>query len=152
MKHRRKLLGLFVGVALAHVGAAAEATLLALNNWRITETDSGFLLAHADKAVAPFELFSDGGTPKLRTCEVAKEDARIALLTYASGSAGTSQIYDVTRVVVIDLPKKKILGIVLKAYTPSGGAPELRQPLWMWSANRLAVVDREYGGTTTVRW
>jgi hypothetical protein len=133
-------------------GAAAEPDLLALKNWQIKDAGGELLLTHADKTVAPFPLFSDGGMPKLLACAAAKEDGRIGLLTYDSGSAGTSQVYDFKRVVVIDLRQKKILGIVLKSMTPGGDAPALRQPEWMWSKGRLTVRDREYGGETTLTW
>lgn len=146
------LRSLAIAVTMAQVVSAADASLLALPNWRIVRTNEGFKLAHADRTIAPFALFSDGGTPKLLSCEAAKEDARIGLLTYYSGSAGTSQIYDITRVVVIDLRRKQILGIVLKNRTPSDDAPVQRQPEWIWGSGRLTVRDRAYGGETTLTW
>lgn len=131
---------------------AAAPDLLALKSWQIKDTGGELLLTHADKTVAPFPLFTDGGMPKLLACAAAKQDVRIGLLTYDSGSAGTSQIYKFKRVVVIDLRQKKILGIVLKSMTPGGGAPALRQPEWTWGQGKLTVRDREYGGETTLTW
>ncbi len=151
----RVLRRLMAAVVLGAVGLAqgAEApAYFSLAKLRLEPTRRGYEMRHADGALPSVELFLDGGTPRLISCEVAKQDGRIGLITYYAGSAGTSQFYKVTRVVVVDLVAKRILGIVLQAYTPESNEPPLRQPEWKWSKNRLVVIDREFGGATTLTW
>jgi hypothetical protein len=109
---------------------AADSRLLVLRDWRIERGGGELQVAHTDKAIVPFPLELDGGEPKLLACEVAKENPRIGLLTYYSGTAGTSAFYRFTRVIVLDLEKRKILGIALKTIKPAGNEPSLRQPEW----------------------
>jgi len=43
-------------------------------------------------------------------------------------TTGTSQSYRFTRVIVIDLEKRKAIGLVLKAIIPAANEPPVRQP------------------------
>lgn len=142
---------LFWAVA-GYAASPAEVDWTPLKNWSLRKTKDGYMLLHATGAVPPYRVFLDGGEPKLLSWELAASNPLIALLHYHSGSAGTSQFYSVTRTIVIDRTQRKILGIVLKAYTPEGKEPKLRQPLWTWAKRQLTVLDREYGGEEILRW
>ncbi len=97
-------------------------------------------------------LKSAGGTPKILEWNSSPMNPKIWVLTYHAGVAGTSHFYEITRAVLVDTLRNKILGDAPLKYIPIDDAPALTQPQWEWSKVGLIVKDISFNENLKLHW
>lgn len=92
-------------------------------------------------------LITIGGQPRFENLSLSSDRDDLWELTYRAGSAGTSTIVSESRRVIINPCQDKILGEGVYQRTAEGkkGEEKWDQPQWIWGADNLYVLDRDYG-------
>jgi len=128
-----------------HSSASVDAPISA--GWQVECHDDEFSARSPEFPAFIVPLFCDGGTVRLLGWKISTENPQLGLLRYASGVAGTSSLYAMTRVALIRLSGGQVLGHPLERIEALHGAAEQPQPVWTWHDGVLTVKTDEEATT-----
>lgn len=115
----------------------------------VKKTDGKYQIVVEGLMPTPISLEAAGGTPKVIEIKDAPSNARVRLIVYESGIAGTTALYRIERAIIVDAAKKKVLGDAPLRYVAIAPAEEMIQPQWTWKPASVEIIDEAFGDDLT---